>query len=69
MPASAFTQQSALLKCLHALGDNIQIQPLSHGDDGVGDHSTGRIASDFANERLVDFECVDRKEATIWTPM
>ena len=48
-----------LLVGFHAFGNNLQLQPVSHGDDGIHDTRAVFTAADGFHERLVNLEGMD----------
>ncbi|MCY1367594.1 hypothetical protein D9M69_545370 [compost metagenome] len=54
-------QELKLLRRFHPFGYHFQIQAVGHGDDGADDLGVVRVAGGVADERLVDFQGVDRQ--------
>ncbi|MNJ77176.1 hypothetical protein D3C77_746070 [compost metagenome] len=54
-------QERKLLGSLDALGNNLQLEVMSHGYHCRGDFHVVLIGGNLMNEAAVDFEDVDRK--------
>src|SRR6185312_6129935 len=57
------TEELALARGLHALGDDHDLQVAGHADDGGDDGSIVHVEVDVAHEGLVDLEFVQVKPA------
>ena len=54
-----------LLVGLHALGDDLQFQPVGHGDDGIHNASAVVAAANGLYEGLVDLQGMDREAVEV----
>src|SRR5580692_5532312 len=59
--AAMLAQEFQLLARFHAFRDHLEIETLSHVDDGADDRGVVRVHGDIADERLVDLQGTDRK--------
>ena len=58
-------QERRLLGRFDAFGDDVAAQALAHADHRAHDGGVVRVCGDLVQERLVDFEHVDRKMAQV----
>src|SRR4249919_3113753 len=63
--AAVRAQEIQLLRALHTLRQHSQVQDVAQRDDGLDDGCVIGILIDVADERLVDFESVNRKALQI----
>jgi len=59
------TQDSDLLRGLHALGNHLQAESVTEPDDGARDCEIGRVVEHVVHERAVHLQLVERKAVQI----
>src|SRR5207253_531606 len=59
--AAVLFEELELFLRLDALGDHANVQRLAHRDHGRNDCSVASSALDVVNERLIDFQSIDRE--------
>ena len=63
--ALMLAQEPGLLFGFHTFGNNLQTQPLGHGDNGSGDGNVFRVVRQVGDKGAINLELVDRESGQV----